>query len=171
MQKNTAILYLSIICSLLIGTLAKANHFNPSLLSEIRDQLPQAFENAATCETLYQKTLKETAIDPILQGYIGAIHLAKSRHVSIFKKMGFFNKGIDLLEKSIAAAPNEVELHFLRLTIQLNLPGFLNYYGNIKQDKEFVLTNYKKAPANMQVRIVDFVKTSGHFSAAEINRV
>ena len=140
---------------------------NESLLMEIRDRLPIAFEDANECERLYQKAIAVNAPSPVLQGYIGAVYLAKSRHISIFKKLSFFNKGTDTLEAALKRAPNELELRFLRLTIQMNLPSFLGYNDNIESDKKFVLSNCKSAPPTLRQRIVNFVEESEDFTSDE----
>jgi len=54
-------------------------------------------------------------------------------------KLKYFNEGKIYLEKAIAQASNNVELHFLRFTIQTNLPGFLGYKSNIEEDRSFIL--------------------------------
>ena len=153
---------------ILLGFVATVNaNANESLLMEIRDRLPIVFEDASECERLYQKAITVNAPSPILQGYIGAIYLAKSRHSSIFKKLSFFNQGTETLEAALKRAPNELELRFLRLTIQLNIPSFLGYNEEIASDKQFVLSKCKSAPPTLRQRIVNFVQESDEFTSEE----
>lgn len=144
--------------------LIKADPVLSSLLMEIRTQLPQAFEEEQVCEALLLKANQQNIDAPVLKGYVGALHLAKSKHVSIFKKMQFFNKGVALLEEAISKASENVELRFLRLTIQINLPGFLGYSDKISTDKSFVIKNYHQALPILKKRIINFARQSTHFS-------
>jgi len=141
------------------------------LLMEIREQLPIAFENESVCETLYNKAVATSNKSPVLEGYFGALNVAMSRHAFLFQKMSYFNKGTEILEKAIKNAPNEVELRFLRLTIQMNVPGFLGYSDNIDSDKRYLIYNYQKALPFLRKRIVDFVQDSEGFTASEKEQV
>jgi hypothetical protein len=51
-----------------------------------------------------------------------------------FTKLSYFNEGKDLIERSILRDPNNIELRYIRFTIQRNLPGFLNYDQDIFRD-------------------------------------
>ncbi|MDG1476252.1 MAG: hypothetical protein P8Q14_03835 [Vicingaceae bacterium] len=58
-----------------------------------------------------------------------------------FKKWNCFLKGKDTLEHLINNYSNNIELRFLRLTIQENLPKILGYNENIIEDKTFINNN------------------------------
>ena len=62
-----------------------------------------------------------------------------------FSKYSWFNKGKDLLEKTIILNKN-VENVYLRLIVQINTPSFLGYNTEIDSDTEFILNNLEKAP-------------------------
>ena len=79
--------------------------------------------------------------------------MMKAKYVSSpFKKYAYFNKGKALIENAIEQAPNNVEIRYLRATLQANSPKFLNYYENINEDIGFVLTNLKKAEISKKVK-------------------
>ena len=44
-----------------------------------------------------------------------------------------------MIERVIAKYPDDIELRFLRLTIQNNAPSFLNYSDNTKEDKDKII--------------------------------
>jgi hypothetical protein len=159
-------------CSVFIAlifsaTIAFAQQNHTSLLSEARKELPKAFENEKDCTTLYNKLIQVKNPEPILKGYVGASSIAMARHASLFDKRGYLKPGIELLEKAIKEKPNNTELLFIRLTIQLNLPSFLGYNDNIDSDKKFVLANYQNTPQVMRERISKFIKDSEHFTPEE----
>jgi len=138
---------------------------------DIRDELPIAFDNSKACDKLFKEVTKKTDVSPVIRGYIGAVHLAKAKHAIIFKKMGYFNKGTKILDAAVAEAPTEVELRFLRMTIQLNAPGFLNYSSEIEEDRAFVFTHFREADADIQRRMRDYIESSGYFSTEEIAQI
>jgi len=56
---------------------------------------------------------------------------------SPISKLKNFNRGKKILEASILES-NNVENVYLRLLIQLNIPGILNYHDNIDADIDFL---------------------------------
>ncbi|MEM6643498.1 MAG: hypothetical protein AAF616_11010 [Bacteroidota bacterium] len=55
-----------------------------------------------------------------------------------FNQLKKYQKGMDA---AVAQSPNNVEIRFLRLAIEVNLPTFLGMSGNIDQDQETILKN------------------------------
>ncbi len=162
--------YISIFLLAILSFSASAYN-EDDLLMEIRGNLKLATENEKICENLYAKVKDLKNTSPLLKGYIGAVTIAKSKHVPLLDKLSTFNKGTAILDEAIKADPKETELRFLRLTLQLNLPGFLGYRDNIAADKEFIFSNFGVAQSVLQKKIADFVNTSGHFSEKEKGRV
>lgn len=56
-------------------------------------------------------------------------------------KLSYFNDGKALIEAAIKKSPNNVELRYLRLLVQLNCPGFLGYNDNINEDLNYFNAN------------------------------
>lgn len=71
--------------------------------------------------------------------YKGAAEMLKAKYAfNPFTKMSFFNKGKELIERSIARDTSCIESRFVRFTIQCNLPGFLGYNKNIRSDSTMI---------------------------------
>lgn len=79
---------------------------------------------------------------PLLRGYLGVATMMRARITgNPFKKWYLFNKGKVLLERAIDEDPNVLELRFLRLTVQKELPGILDYNSSIKTDRKFIMNH------------------------------
>ncbi len=64
--------------------------------------------------------------EPLFLGYHGASQMMMAKHVgNPFKKLSYFNKGKDMYTAAINADPRNVELRFLRFSVQAEAPGFL----------------------------------------------
>jgi hypothetical protein len=73
--------------------------------------------------------------DPVLLCYKGAAEMLKARNASNpISKYSFFKRGKMLIETGLARDTCSVESHFIRFSIQRNLPGFLGYNRTIVQD-------------------------------------
>lgn len=132
-----------------------------TLLMSVRQNVGEMFKTESVCQNLYQ-AFEKTNIsgNNLLLGYHGAVLLGMARHDSnVFKKMGFFNDGKEKLEKSILVDPDNIELRFLRLTIQTHMPTFLGYSDNKENDKAFVLNHLEEAPSEeFKKRVRGFIK-------------
>lgn len=74
----------------------------------------------------------------IIKAYKGASQCMMAEYVfSPISKLKNFNEGKKILEASILEGKN-VENVYLRLLIQLNVPGILNYHDNIDADIDFL---------------------------------
>jgi len=131
------------------------------LLANVRQNIGEVFKTDTVCMKMHE-TFEKTDISGsnLLLGYKGAVEMGVGRHhPNVFKKMGYFSDGKENLEKAIEKDPKNIELRFLRLTIQTNLPGFLGYGESKEIDKLFVLENLESAPSkDFRKRVRGFIK-------------
>lgn len=149
----------------------KAQSNNSASLTHARNELPEAYKSEKACLALYEKLNQISKPEPVLLGYKGAVTIAMSKHAPLTEKLGYLNNGKAILEEAIKQLPGNTELIFLRLTIQLNLPSFLGYNSNIKEDKKFILDNYPNTPPVLKKRIQNFVMESEDFTQKEKTKI
>jgi len=83
---------------------------------------------------------------PVLVCYKGANQMIQAKyHFNPFTKFEDFNTGKVLIQKAIARDKFNLEIHFIRYSIQSNLPAFLGYHDDLKTDKQFLLNNTKSS--------------------------
>lgn len=140
MQKRWLLILVSLLCVNLMGNninLARTNLSKVTTIAQIDTVL----------------ILIDGINTPVSIAYKGAYTMMKAKYVSSpFKKYAYFNEGKTLIEKAIEQAPKNLEIRYLRATLQANLPKFLNYYENINDDIDFVLTNLKTAEISKEVK-------------------
>lgn len=72
-------------------------------------------------------------------GYVVSLEMKQAKYKFFpWKKLSIFNKGKKRLESLIMDNPDNIDLRYLRLVIQENIPSLLNYKLNIKEDKLFL---------------------------------
>ena len=137
-------------------------------LDEVRKAYPEAVEQETTAERLYA-ALDSMGDEPLVTGYKGAVRILLSKHAKGPKeKIGQFKEGREMLENALAAAPGNIEIRCLRLGIQENAPGIVNYNDKIEEDKRFVLEHYPQVSSQEVKDVVkNYVKQAGVFSAEE----
>ncbi len=154
---------------LLIIFCTKAFAFDPSE-SEIRLLYQQAATKEQSCQKLIHilQSYNENN-NPLLAGYKACATMMMANYVfSPFRKMSYFSKGKNLLEKSIEKQKDNIELRFLRFAVQTSVPSFLGYGSLIKQDK-LLLINAVSKLKDLQLRqlIISFLQQSKYLNAIE----
>ena len=141
-------------------------------ISEVRD----LYKKGATSKEVAAKMFKQLenvkeSDSHILLGYKAAALTLVAKHTEKVKdKKKHFKEGATLLEEIIASQPNDIELRFIRLSIQQNAPKVLKYKGNITKDKSYIFDKLKNLKdKDLKTYIKTYVLQSKSFSTAEKN--
>ncbi|SDM57274.1 hypothetical protein SAMN05421813_1168 [Daejeonella rubra] len=115
-------------------------------IKDVRIMLHNATTNEETCNKLISLLVPfNENNNPLLFGYRGGATMLMAKHAfNPFTKLSYFKKGRIMLERAIKAERNNVELRFLRYTIQTNVPGFLNYNSDKNIDRAFLSQSVSK---------------------------
>lgn len=114
-----------------------------SAMEDIRMSYKEAEADKKASETLLSLTEGATqAVEPLVLGYHASANMFMAMHTfNPFKKLSYFNKGKELLQKAIEADEQNVELRFLRFAAQTQAPSFLGYNDQIDEDRAFLNKN------------------------------
>lgn len=83
--------------------------------------------------------------NPLFFGYRAGATMLMAKHlINPFNKLSHFKRGKQMLEKAIKFDQKNVELRFLRYTIQTNVPSFLNYSDHKENDRLFLLQSMNR---------------------------
>lgn len=106
-------------------------------------------------------TLESSKQDNEHKAYLGALKMKRSELLKSNKeKLEVFKEGKSLLEHAISGEPKNVEFRFLRLMIQENVPKVLKYSDKVKEDAEFVKTNYKSLSPELRKVVTNYAGSS-----------
>jgi len=109
----------------------------------VRTNYTASIKDKQLCSRMISE-LKKKNDRPINLGYLGGLQTIWANHVfNPINKLKTFKEGKNNIEKAIKLDPENVELRFIRLSIQKNAPSFLGYNSNINSDKEFIKSNQK----------------------------
>jgi hypothetical protein len=124
------------------------------------------FQKAATgenaCRTLVRMLAPYNETNnPLLGGYKACGTMMMAKYVlNPFTKLSYFLKGRSILEKCIAADAENIELRFLRYTIQKKAPFFLNYRSSVNEDKRIITgTVAGIKDTGLKKMIIDFLRS------------
>jgi len=72
-------------------------------------------------------------------------------------------------KKELKTNPNNVELRFIRLSIQYHIPKYLGYHNEIESDKDFVMNNlYKMSDKFTKEKIYKYLKGANMYTQDEL---
>ncbi|QQX77879.1 MULTISPECIES: hypothetical protein [Aequorivita] len=144
---------------------------NSQDLKEIRLLYPQAVESAEITSKLDGMLTGVNASDKtVSKAYKGAVLTLKAKFSKKkSEKKDFFKEGVSLIEDAVKADPSNIEIRYIRMSVQENSPKFLGYHKNIEEDKMFISKNFATINSKELKKIVkDFVMESENFSEKEI---
>ena len=132
---------MTLLMSIVLAAWSTAAGFTRVDLDHIRLHYEKAVSDRQLWKQLTE-ALSPPPDDPLLLGYLGALQVIGANHTrNPFTKFSTFVKGKRNMEKAVKADPGNVELRFIRLSIQLHCPGFLGYNGAIAGDRQYIKDN------------------------------
>lgn len=142
---------------------------NPSI-EEVRNIYQKAAKDEALCKKLIVSLqIYNESNNTSLAAYRACATMIMAKYVTNpFNKLSKFNEGKNLLEKCIEKDNRNVEIRFLRFTVQCNAPKFIGYNTSITLDKNFLL-NALTSINDKQLKniVIAFLKSSAYLTVVE----
>ncbi|MGF1924269.1 MAG: hypothetical protein ACQUHE_08815 [Bacteroidia bacterium] len=140
---------------------------------EVRNLYEIAAENRMANTKLTNLLASAKSDNPIISGYKGASIMMEANHVfNPLTKLSRFKKGKQLLEAAIKLDQANVELRYIRLTIQTNVPGFLGYSSAIEADKRSIINALDQSKdLDLRKRMVNYLIGAKICSTEELKKV
>lgn len=143
---------------------------NAQDVNTLRAQYPEAVESSAITAKMDAELFKvENAGKPVLLAYKGAVLTLKAKFSKKkSEKKEFFKEGVGFIESAVSADGSNIEIRYIRLSVQENLPRFLGYHKNMEEDKQYLLKYYSTISTALVKEVVrDFVMKSVIFDESE----
>lgn len=145
-------------------------------IEKIRLDYIAAVSNSKKAEIFY-KELKEIAKpDAIILAYLGSAEALRAKHAfNPINKLAYLKQGSKTLGFAVNAAPNNLEVRFLRFSLEHYVPSFLGYSKNLEADriKIIALLQHKNKTegisdnAQIKTNIVNFLLQTKRCTATE----
>lgn len=127
---------------LLLSVLSMNTSFNNLDLDEVRTNYSIAVMNKEICEKMITELEQSKENSAVNLAYLGGYQTAWANHVfNPISKLGTFKKGKKNIELAINKDPDNIEIRYIRLSVQKNAPSFLGYSDNLKEDRDFIIKN------------------------------
>lgn len=158
---------------ILTGLILITFQMNSQNLEQIRSEYPSAESSEQITQRLDEDLTNVPSEKTILMAYKGAIKTLQAKFAKkVRDKKEFFKEGVALIENAIQTDSENIELRYIRLTVQENAPRIVGYRDSIEEDKEFIINNFERSPSeSVKATIRNFANISDNFDDEEIARM
>jgi len=136
-----------VVCMLILMSLwTSASNMND--INYLRKEFNYAMENASKAKELYNQLLALQPPKSSLQfAYLGATEALLAKHsFNPFSKLSLVNSALNKLNKSIELNERNIEIRYMRFSIEINMPAYLGYSKHIEEDKQTIIHGLKITP-------------------------
>lgn len=145
-------------------------------LNKIRKDYIQAVSSEKVASRLYSELKEIKEPSPLILAYLGSSEAVKAKHAwNPINKMGYLKKGCKTLNEAVSLSPNQIEIRFLRFSLEHYLPDFLGYSKHLDEDKRKLIelsgqkeTVTKQIDKSIFKNIVKFLIDSKRCTPSEI---
>ena len=140
---------------------------------EIRNLYEVAANSKSANAKLINLLAEVKTSNSLLTGYKGAAIMMEANHVfNPITKLSRFKKGKQLLEYAIKSDGANVELRYIRLTIQTNVPSILGYSSAIEIDKKIILSQLELLKdKDLRNRMISYLTRANVCNSEELRKI
>lgn len=127
----------SMLCGLLITLCSFSSAVSP--ISSARNLYSKLDQGDLYVDSLIKVTSRFIS-SPLMLAYYGAAKTAKAKYVSgPFDKYSTAKAGLAKLNSSISKSPSNIEIRFIRYSVEINIPAVMPFTDHTKQDRKYIL--------------------------------
>jgi hypothetical protein len=142
-------------------------------LNTIRKLLITALNSSKTTDSLYTNLGNIKNRSSLINGYMGTLQALKAKHTwNPYFKIKYLNDAEKTFKSAITGDPSNIEIRFMRFSVEHNVPGFLGYTKNLVADRTEIIKqidrkHYASADAALVKTIITFLIDSKRCTPAE----
>lgn len=147
---------------------------NDPKLAEIRVKFYQLAFDCANTEKILEEVKAIEDPNGIIVAYEAAMHALMAKVVwNPFSKVGHLKLSQKVFDKAVKLDPSNIEIRFIRFSVEYHIPKWLGLSKHMKEDKDFILENINSfdiscVSRDMLSYINNFIKESGWYSKSEL---
>jgi len=142
-------------------------------LHKIRKLLVTALDSKKITDSLYSHLSDVKDRSALLNAYMGTLEALKAKHAwNPYYKIKYLNDSEKTFKGAVSNDPHNIEIRFMRFSIEHNVPKFLGYNKNLVVDREEMIKQidrkyYSSADKALVKTIIDFLIASRRCTPVE----
>lgn len=155
---RTFLLTITLICSCVHFLKAEINPANE--IAEIKKALIKAVESSKVTDSLYSKLQFKRGDNALMTACLGTVEALKAKHAwNPYHKMKYVAMANNTMQEAVEASSQNMEIRFMRFSIQHYTPAFLGYSKNLDEDRKAIVNHYRnKNVGNDKILIKNIAK-------------
>ncbi|MFM6977080.1 MAG: hypothetical protein ACKOW2_09580 [Sphingobacteriaceae bacterium] len=143
-------------------------------LPKIKKAMVLAVESEEITDSLYKKLTALNSDDPLIWAYIATLDGLKAKHAwNPYLKLKYVNRSQKLIGRAVAAEPDDLEIRFMRFSLQHYTPAFLGFSKDLEEDKRvilhlFELKKFGHSDADLVRNIAKFMLDTNRCTPGEV---
>lgn len=140
----------------------------------IRKSVVRAVDSEKMTNHLYQELSNLRSKDPLILAYIATLEGLKAKHAwNPYSKIKHVKQADKLIDRAVSLAPDELEIRFMRFSLQHYTPAFLGFSKQLDEDRKaivrlFELRKFGRSEADLVHHIAKFMIDSKRCTPAEL---
>tara|TARA_B100001250_G_C19606020_1_gene702793 strand:- start:158 stop:685 length:528 start_codon:yes stop_codon:yes gene_type:complete len=128
-------------CFLLFTTLSYSSLTGNDELIQLREGFRQAVVNQQVDAFYHQVTINNSD-ESVIQAYTACAYALKAKTAwNPFTKLSQVRMYEQLMEQASLKSPNNIEIRFLRFSIEYNLPTWLGMSEHLNEDQQYIASH------------------------------
>jgi hypothetical protein len=146
-------------------------------LHVIRKLLVSAINSGKVTDSLYRDLGAIKNRPALINGYMATLEALKAKHTwNPYFKIKYLNNAEKTFKNAVTGDPHNIEIRFMRFSVEHNVPGFLGYTKNLVADREEIITqldrkHYLSADAALVKTIITFLLDSKRCTPTEQSKL
>jgi tetratricopeptide (TPR) repeat protein len=143
-------------------------------LPQIRVRYRESVGDREEAEALWRKFKDYRGEDGVILAYKAATRILMSHHSWMpMEKLAYLKEAMHLFRQAVSYAPDNIEVRFLRFSIEHRLPAYLDESRNLEEDKAVILASAERYQdfslnrAELEA-MFDFFEACDRFTKAEL---
>lgn len=129
---------------ILISVHSNAESVAGDEIRNIKLAVHRAIESAAVTDSLYRVLKGGNNDNPLIIGYIGTLEALKAKHSwNPYNKIRYVSLSQKTMKKAVELDPNNLEIRFMRFSIQHYTPAFLGFSKDLEEDRRAIVRQFR----------------------------
>ncbi|WP_307532817.1 hypothetical protein [Pedobacter sp. W3I1] len=140
----------------------------------LKTNMIKAVENSKLTDSLFTQLNKLPNKTALITGYTGTLEALKAKHSwNPYNKIKFVGQSLKTMQKAIDMDKENLEIRFMRFSIEFYTPSFLGFSKDLAQDKKEIIKHYQHGNFGLADReliknVAKFMIDSKKCSPAEV---
>jgi hypothetical protein len=143
-------------------------------IAVLKTNMVKAIENAKLTDSLFNKLDKLPNKTALITGYTGTLQGLKAKHSwNPYNKIKYVGRSLKTMQKAIDMDKENMEIRFMRFSIEFYTPSFLGFSKDLAEDKKEIVKHYQNQSFGMADKeliknVAKFMIDSQKCSPAEV---